>query len=468
MTKRGYVVSFYLMVGVLFFMVAMLPCQECYAKIMTKEPRRFSFKIDPATPITELLPRLRSSPLASTPHEALLLGSDDLAAVPELTLGDLVAKDSDTEKEMAHVIARINHLNLKDPDGFMKAILKYRSDLRGLPYLLENSCRTEEKEAQLFAQITNQIQNKLNRLIGEEMAAETFWKQQQASYFGRQKPQQETNSVATDRVTVAALMQMMGGKSESYRIGLAKFLVMIEHADASRALARLALFAPEAQVRTTALEGLKSRNRHDYADVLMQGFRYPLGLISSRAAEAVVKLDCKDRFADLIKVLEEPDPRAPVKQNVDGKVTTVIREVVRVNHHRNCLLCHSPANTGYVPEGVLTAAVPLPDRGLKRDGGYLDNASPDIFVRIDITYLRQDFSLMLPVKHATPWPPVQRFDYFVRTRAITAEESATQTQHLAKHRAPSHVSATIALSELAGRAPVDRTPQAWRRLLKIP
>ena len=35
-------------------------------------------------------------------------------------------------------------------------------------------------------------------------------------------------------------------------------------------------------------------------------------------------------------------------------------ELVRVNHHRNCMLCHAPANVKGVPTGVLTVAVPLP------------------------------------------------------------------------------------------------------------
>ena len=46
------------------------------------------------------------------------------------------------------------------------------------------------------------------------------------------------------------------------------------------------------------------------------------------------------------------------------------------------------------------------------------------FVRADVTYLKQDFSAMLAVVHAFPWPDVQRYDYLLRTRELGVEERA--------------------------------------------
>ncbi|MFO0964381.1 MAG: hypothetical protein U0793_02170 [Gemmataceae bacterium] len=40
-----------------------------------------------------------------------------------------------------------------------------------------------------------------------------------------------------------------------------------------------------------------------------------------------------------------------------------------------------------------------------RQTGYNPNASPDTFVRVDVNYLRQDFSLMQSVKDADPGRP---------------------------------------------------------------
>lgn len=50
------------------------------------------------------------------------------------------------------------------------------------------------------------------------------------------------------------------------------------------------------------------------------------------------------------------------------------------------------------------------------------SAQAGLFVRADITYLRQDFSLVQPVTNSGKWPGFQRFDYLLRTRQATAQE----------------------------------------------
>src|SRR5439155_27305398 len=45
-----------------------------------------------------------------------------------------------------------------------------------------------------------------------------------------------------------------------------------------------------------------------------------------------------------------------------------------------------------------------------------------LFVRADVTYLRQDFSEVQTVGHPGPWPKQQRFDFLIRARALTANE----------------------------------------------
>jgi hypothetical protein len=44
------------------------------------------------------------------------------------------------------------------------------------------------------------------------------------------------------------------------------------------------------------------------------------------------------------------------------------------------------------------------------------------FVRADVTFLRQDFSVPQPVANAGPWPAMQRYDYLVRERPVSKEE----------------------------------------------
>jgi hypothetical protein len=449
---------------VAFFTV---PCERSEARRMPL-PRRHKFEIDAATPLKELLPRV---PKIAAP--AYL--TEDLTQIPELMFGEPISQDEkDTEKATAFIVAKINHLNAKEPDGFMKALLANRGDLRGLPFLMGKACRTETKSAQLFAETVAHIQA---QMVGDDAAGVgKFWHgyEERLTDMAKNKDQFQHRLRARrdefERAQIAAFSQMWGPRSPSYRESLAKHLATIKQAEAARSLASLALFAPEASVRAEAVKGLQSHTAQDYQEPLMRGFAYPLPEVSQRAAHALVKLEAKAVLRDLVKVLEQPDPRAPVQQQVDGKNTTVVRELVRVNHHRNCLLCHAPANTEGVPRDIVTAPVPLPDQEFMSSprGGYGFGASPDIFVRVDMTYLRQDFSMMMKVDNAKPWPEMQRFDFFVRTRVLTAQESAAYAAQIAKlDTPPSHAAAQHALRALTGQTPTDATPQGWRRLLGI-
>ena len=73
--------------------------------------------------------------------------------------------------------------------------------------------------------------------------------------------------------------------------------------------------------------------------------------------------------------------------------------------------------------------------------GYGSRQSPDIFVRTDMNYLRQDFSVMMKVENAKPWPEMQRFDFFVRTREVSLAEAEDITKALAKQTPSSHAAA---------------------------
>jgi hypothetical protein len=150
---------------------------------------------------------------------------------------------------------------------------------------------------------------------------------------------------------------------------------------------------------------------------------------------------------------------------------TVVREMVRINHHRNCLLCHAPGNTGSVAAETLTVAVPTPDQPLNPpSGGYQQNGSPDLLVRIDVTYLRQDFSMTQAVADAAPWPEMQRFDFLVRARELTEEEAAALRSKLGKREkgqiTPYQRAAVTALRDLTGKDTAP-TGQAWRELLEL-
>jgi hypothetical protein len=442
----------------------------------------FAFPIDPKTPVRDLVPG---------PMKGLALptnwANEDLNKVPEVAFGEPVAKTLTKDEALeatAHILAKINHVNHRKTDGFMLAMLDKRTDLRGLPVRMGEECRTREEQARIFAVIADMIRQNLQQAkssekIPLEAVEQFFGKFTEATLIGMVPAAKlginRANVDHVQRATVAALMQILMPESENFRTGLARYLATVPQVDATRALAKLALFSPEDEVRGAAVEGLKTRRERDYTDILLEGFRYPLPAVSKRAAEALVKLERQDLLTNLVEVLERPDPRLPTKVQQGGKEVSTVRELVRVNHHRNCMLCHAPGNTETTPEGVLTVAVPLPNEALPKpsQGGYQSTppASPDIVVRIDQTYLRQDFSLMMPVADAHPWPEMQRFDFLVRTRELTATEAEAYEPCCEVPEpgrlSPYHRSALFALRELTGRD-TEPTAASWRKLLKLP
>jgi len=110
-----------------------------------------------------------------------------------------------------------------------------------------------------------------------------------------------------------------------------------------------------------------------------------------------------------------PDPHAPYQ---DQEGNWKVRELVRVNHLRNCLMCHAPVVDPKA--SPFMAAVPEPQKPLPRI--YYDSGSR-MRVRPDITYIIQDFSASHMVNDANHWPIEQRFDYFVRNRTIDSAEA---------------------------------------------
>src|SRR5262249_26136001 len=86
---------------------------------------------------------------------------------------------------------------------------------------------------------------------------------------------------------------------------------------------------------------------------------------------------------------------------------------VKVNHLRNCLLCHAPSTATSDP---VRGFIPVPGEPIPVV--YYGHNKGD-FVRADIAYFRQDFSVMERVDEPNKWPAVQRFDYLVRKRKLS-------------------------------------------------
>jgi hypothetical protein len=221
---------------------------------------------------------------------------------------------------------------------------------------------------------------------------------------------------------------------------------------AGAALARRAVFDLDPELREAAVNALRDRPPAEYRPALLEALRYPWAPVADHAAEALVDLDDREAVPDLAGLLDKPDPRVP-SQTEDKK--WVAAEVVRVNHLGNCALCHAPS---YARDDPVRGVVPERGQPLPVEAYYQSKSGS--FVRADVTYLRQDFSLMRSVPKPDQWPEVQRFDYLVRRRELSDDEVKRLTAAPVDY--PQRQAVLWALRELTGHD-TGTTSAAWQR-----
>jgi hypothetical protein len=264
----------------------------------------------------------------------------------------------------------------------------------------------------------------------------------------------DQNKVEKFRGALATLLQMLQVEDVPTRLLLVRELAKVKTAGATAALAKRALVDLSPEVRQAAVEALRKRPALQYVPVLLQGLRYPWVPVADHAAVALRTLKPEGVGPKLVEVLAQFDSAASAPDPKTKKRT--VYELVRLNHMRNCLLCHAPsadAKDGLVP----TPGQPLPRL-------YYAGQSGD-FVRADITFLRQDFSVNLDVKAPGPWPKEQRFDFVTRTRTLKPDETP---DIVAKSGGfPQRDAVLYALRGLTGKD-VGGSTEKWRDLLGIP
>jgi hypothetical protein len=332
----------------------------------------------------------------------------------EMLRKDTREVDIDTERgTSAKLLGQARGVRNNDEQPVL-ALLDRRADLKGLPVRKGAECRAGDQTAVHMEKLATEI-----RVASE--APEFLRDQRDAALKTYLSSQMNTRGEGELRI----LLQMLQVKSTAVRLELIKKLSSFSGDGATLALAQRALFDLSPEVREASVEALKGRPRTEFRFVLLDGLRYPWAPVADHAAEALVALEDRDVVPTLKTLLDRADPRVPTQ---DAGKNWKVTEVVRVNHLRNCLLCHPPSFNpkdslrGMVPESGL----PLPT---PQGGGYGDRPDGN-FVRADLTYLKQDFSAIQPVAGASPWPSHQRFDYFVRQREFRPEESVPEVAKL--------------------------------------
>jgi HEAT repeat protein len=263
---------------------------------------------------------------------------------------------------------------------------------------------------------------------------------------------------------VPALTQMLMSEDARGRRLLVDLLARIPGRRASEALARRAVFDLDAGIREAAIEALRGRSGDPARPVLLAGLRHVWTPAADHAAEALVALKDRAAVPDLLDLLDQPDPAAPRKR---GQLT-VVSELVRLNHLGNCLVCHPPGCQGLVPGVFQLSGMRMgPRAGVGLPGPTPLSKYYPAGISAYTTFLRQDFSVQLPVtvqgvQKAVALPV--RFDYVVRTRQLSAQETRelrTQPRDPKAYRQRAAV--VFALRELTGEDPGAST-LAWRRL----
>jgi hypothetical protein len=300
-------------------------------------------------------------------------------------------------------------------------------DLAGLPFRRGDDCRKSASDARLLQHnatrlhcVIDPFQSGANLRRIAESPEQDF-----RAAFEPQNVNELRNTRVGSLLTadpnlrqptaVPILVQMLQPFDVSIRADLIGGLAAIDSTVASAALAERAIYDLSPQIRDAARNELRHRPARDYQGVLVAGLRYPWAPVAMHAAQTIVALNLQDAFSDLNRMVDLPNPSVP-HQDESGR--WVATELVRINHLRNCYLCHAPSKS---PVDSIRGSVPTPGERVRPVYSRDDHEG---FIRADVTYLKQDFSVTQEMANADPWPKLQRFDYLVRTRDATLAEIA--------------------------------------------
>jgi hypothetical protein len=405
-----------------------------------------------------------------------------LNALPEEALADLLLLDVpevdlDTAKgTSAKLLSQAKQGQVPASVQTVLDLLPQRADLSDLPFRKGAACQADKKTASQLEAISFPLRrlllttreavpaqrNPYGRAVYFQQALLSDLRLRRILFNDRSVKDRTANGSAprVREAAIPALVQLLQAEDQPLRLALVRVLAPSSARLTTVVLAQRALFDLSPEIREEALQALKERSPEDSRQVFLDGLRYPWFPVAQHAAEALVALQDRKAVPDLLAMLDQPDPVAPV-QLKDKK--WIVPELVRVNHLRNCLLCHSPS---FATSDQVRAPVPRSDKPLPREA-YSGRFDGEV-IRADITYLQQDFSLCQPVLNPGKWPVKQRYDYFVRKRELSGADAIllnattkSSAGAFPEHDYPQREAVLFALRELTG---VDLGPYSgvWK------
>jgi hypothetical protein len=363
-----------------------------------------------------------------------------LLAVSEVSL-DTTANPKESKALLAQAKAK---LRTKQPYVGPLALGMTRPELAGLPYCIGSDVTLPREKAETMDALAIRLRETIQKSRPKEQPPDT------GALFASLNAVSEKTPAWSTAKAVPCIRQMLQVENRETRRMSCELLRNIDGPEATAVLVQWAVFDTEAANRAAAVHVLLGRAEPDVLNQFVKYLRYPWAPAVEHACEALVALDGRSAIPALLDAKRQPDPDAPFEVVLPhGTGGTFRQDLVRVNHLKNCVLCHAPSQDSKEP---LQAEIPDPSRSLsspsqvyRRSGGELIAAST--------TYLRQDFSVLQPVDSPGQWPKWQRFDYFVTIR----RELRTSVPHRPRPDSLFQRAYNFALQGLGAAVP-DLTP----------
>jgi hypothetical protein len=324
---------------------------------------------------------------------------------------------------------------------------KWQLDLAGLPFQSGGDALLSKERAEAMNALSKDLREMIQKCTREgDVRPNTEDLFNALARDGKGAAGKRDRKIWATAEAVPCIQQMLQPENREIRRMSCSLLSGLEIPEATEALVKWAVFDSDPGNRAAAVAALKKRNRKEVCGLLTTFLRYPWPRAVEHVCEALIALDCLDAIPQLAQAFEQPDPDAPFRLELPGVSKSIyVREMVRVNHLRNCVMCHAPS---FAQTDLVRGAVPDPNQPLPSPSQPTYYSQGSQFVTASVTYLKQDFSMFQPVANPGKWPEHQRYDYLVAIRPVTAAPPTATSEN-----SPYRQAIAIAIEKLSSHNP---------------
>lgn len=351
----------------------------------------------------------------------------------------------------------------------LKEMLESREDLKGLPIVMGDDCRMNEADSLTMHKVSLDLSRTM-AFIDRATNLSSSVRQQQSPqqikvnlYMAVKKIEQTLNAPERENQRLLTVDQILQARPLEMRKTFVKSLAMESSQTAANLLTCYVKYDLDESVRMLATKALSDFPRKSIRGKLLDGIDYPWTPAALHSAEALVRLNDTSAVPMLVEKLQDLNPNLMFEQTTKSYVK---RELVAINHFKNCMLCHADGDR----RSRGRAVVPEWDRPIPVR--YYHSNSDSLLARADITYMRQDFSVMRNIadENRVPksWPESQRFDYVVKRTTLADEaEYKSLAERPTNEKYQRRDAIIFALRKLTDLEPEDNSYENWKALTGV-